>query len=124
MSSPTQLSPASAARADAIDQVLRLEGVATVFPPTLAVVRSLATRTAEPSAALRLSGGTGPTEARLDIAVAAGHRAADVSASVQELVHRVLTGHGIDLSSVTVTVLEQGVPDTGADGGPAPRPKG
>lgn len=118
MSSTSPQHPASAARADAVEQVLRLPGVAAVFPPTLAVVRSLATRTSDPRDALRLSAGPGPAEARLDIAVAAGHRPTDVGAAVQELLHRVLAGHGIEVSSVTIAVLEHGGRDADAAGDP------
>ncbi|MCO1337821.1 hypothetical protein BJH93_02785 [Kocuria polaris] len=101
-------SRAERARADAVQQVMELDGVAAVFPPTLAVVKSLATRSSEPHESLRLSGGRGATEAAIDIAVTAGQPASDVAAAVQNLVHAVLTGHGIETSSVAVTVLEHG----------------
>lgn len=109
MSSPTQ-NPSldEAARADAVAQVLALDGVAAVFPPTSAVVRSLATRTAAPHESLRVARPGGRFEARIDIGVEAGHRATDVAVAVQELVHRVFGGHGVELDCVAVTVLEHG----------------
>lgn len=100
--------PSQAARAAAIADVLEIDGVTDVFPPTFAIVRALASRPASPTEALRLRHGREGTEARIDIAVDGGHRATDVALAVQQSVHAVLVSHGLELAFVAVTVLEHG----------------
>lgn len=96
------------ARAAAVSAALDIAGVSTVFPPTVAVLRSLASRPISPVESLRLLRGAAGTEAKIDIAVDAGHRATDVAWEVQQCVQQVLAGHGIEAASVAVTVLEHG----------------
>ncbi len=105
-----------AARAAAMAEVLETDGVTDVFPSTFAVVRSLASGSASPTGALRLRHSRAGTEASIDIAVDGIHRATDVALAVQQRIHAVLIGHGLDLAFVAVTVLEHGRPET------APRP--
>ena len=104
--------PTEAARSAAIAEVLETDGVTDVFPPTVAIVRCLASRPASPTEALRLRHGREGTEARIDIAVEGGHRATDVALAVQQRIHAVLVSHGLDLAFVAVTVLEHGRVET------------
>lgn len=117
MSSPdSALSPAEAARTAAVDRVMGLEGVTAVFPPALAVVRSLTTRSSAPHDALVLSSGAGPVKAAIDIGVTGPRPATEIATDVQELVRTVLDSHGIETASVAVTVLEySGRPGTERD---------
>ena len=109
MTEPTvEPTATEAARTAAITEVLETDGVAEVFPPTVAIVRALASRPASPTEALRLRQGTEGTEARIDIGVEAGHRATDVALAVQQKIHAVLIRHGIKVAFVAVTVLEHG----------------
>lgn len=114
MTEPTvEPTATEAARTAAITEVLETDGVAEVFPPTVAIVRALASRPASPTEALRLRQGAEGTEARIDIGVEAGHRATDVARAVQQKIHTVLLGHGLKMAFVAVTVLEHGRADTG-----------